>query len=137
MSSCETPGIDHSRDSATMAGFPSTRPAFTMTVMIKEPHLVGSISRGTPLTVVPIVGGTVRSEPGFEPAFNARFQGTGNDYIHTDPTGKHMRLDAHVVLLYVASCYLAEAAPKADCWFSSADRTDDGAVGIACGSHLN
>jgi len=37
-------------------------------------------------------------EPGFEPELEARFKGVGNDYIHTDPTGKHMRLDAHVIL---------------------------------------
>jgi len=81
-----------------MAGFPKTIPALNMTVTIAVPHLVGSASRGTPLTVVPITGGTVNNEPGSEPEIEAKFKGTGNDYIHTDPTGKHMRLDAHVVM---------------------------------------
>lgn len=80
-----------------MAGFPQNAPALTITVNIAVAFLVGSISRGTPLTVVPIIGGTVMSEPGFEPNIEARFKGTGNDYMHTDPTGKHMRLDSHVV----------------------------------------
>jgi hypothetical protein len=84
-----------------MAGFPRTAPALTLTVNIGVPYLVGSISRGTPLTVVPIVGGTVLSEPGFEPIIEAEFKGTGNDYMHTDPTGKHMRLDSHVVIEWV------------------------------------
>lgn len=85
-----------------MAGFPQTTPALTLTVNIAVPHLVGSISRGTPLTVVPITGGTVLSEPGFEPRIEAKFKGTGNDYMHTDPTGKHMRLDSHVVIEWVS-----------------------------------
>lgn len=80
-----------------MAGFPKTVPALTINVNIAVPYLVGSISRGAPLTVVPIIGGTVLSEPGFEPIIEATFKGTGNDYMHTDPTGKHMRLDSHVV----------------------------------------
>jgi hypothetical protein len=90
-----------------MAGFPRTAPALTLTVNIGVPYLVGSISRGTPLTVVPIVGGTVLSEPGFEPIIEAAFKGTGNDYMHTDPTGKHMRLDSHVVIEWVILLLLA------------------------------
>src|SRR2546423_2047248 len=85
-----------------MAGFPKTTPALTLTVNIAAPYLVGSVSRGTPLTVVPIIGGTVLSEAGFEPRIEAKFKGTGNDYMHTDPTGKHMRLDSHVVIECVA-----------------------------------
>ena len=84
-----------------MAGFPKTAPALNVSVQIAAPMMIGSASRGTPLTVVPISGGTVQSEPGFEPELDATFKGTGNDYIHTDPTGKHMRLDAHVVIEYV------------------------------------
>jgi Protein of unknown function (DUF3237) len=45
-----------------------------------------------------MVGGTVISEPGFTPALNATFVGTGNDYIRRDPDGKRMRLDAHSVI---------------------------------------
>ena len=45
-----------------------------------------------------MVGGTVISESGFTPALNAKFEGTGNDYIHNDPDGKRMRLNAHGVV---------------------------------------
>jgi hypothetical protein len=45
-----------------------------------------------------MTGGTLKSEPGFSPSINAEFMGVGNDYIHNDPTGKHMRLDAHGAL---------------------------------------
>lgn len=45
-----------------------------------------------------MVGGTVVSEPGFTPALNAKFEGTGNDYIRNDPDGKRMRLNAHGVV---------------------------------------
>jgi hypothetical protein len=97
-----------------MAGFPRTAPALTLTVNIGVPYLVGSISRGTPLTVVPIVGGTVLSEPGFEPIIEAEFKGTGNDYMHTDPTGKHMRLDSHVVMEWVILLFPCLSIPSAD-----------------------
>lgn len=45
-----------------------------------------------------MVGGTVISEPGFTPSLNASFVSTGNDYIHRDPDGKRMRLNAHGVI---------------------------------------
>jgi Protein of unknown function (DUF3237) len=77
-----------------MSDFPSLEAAFTIQVAIDPPLGVGSASRGTPLAVVPMTGGTMKSEPGFSPAVEATFKGTGNDYIHNDPTGKHMRLNA-------------------------------------------
>lgn len=43
----------------------------------------------------------VKSEPGFSPALDAEIVGTANDYIHRDPSGKHMRLNAHGVVKYV------------------------------------
>lgn len=50
-----------------------------------------------------MVGGTVKSEPGFLPAFNGQLASNGNDYIRTDPDGKRLRLDAHTVVKYVYS----------------------------------
>ncbi|KAI4250684.1 MAG: hypothetical protein LQ352_005302 [Teloschistes flavicans] len=40
----------------------------------------------------------IKSEPGFSPAIDAEIVGTANDYIHNDPNGKQMRLDAHGVV---------------------------------------
>ncbi|KAL1852237.1 hypothetical protein Plec18167_006051 [Paecilomyces lecythidis] len=60
-----------------MAAFPNVKPAFTLK---------------------PMIGGTVAAEPGFSPALNANFVGTGNDYVHGDPDQKKLRLDAHAVL---------------------------------------
>ncbi|KAA8651996.1 DUF3237 domain-containing protein [Aspergillus tanneri] len=45
-----------------------------------------------------MTGGTVTSESSFSPALEAEFVGVGNDYIHADADGKHLRLDAHSVL---------------------------------------
>ncbi len=84
----------------TMSDFPTLEPAFTVQVAIDPPMGVGSSSRGTPLAVVPMLGGTMKSESGFSPVVDAKFKGVGNDYIHNDPSGKHMRLDAHGVLEY-------------------------------------
>ncbi|KAI9738650.1 MAG: hypothetical protein M1834_008155 [Cirrosporium novae-zelandiae] len=81
-----------------MANFPKLQPALSIKVTIDPPFGVGSASKGTPLAVVPMTGGTVKSEPGFSPVIDAEFVGTGNDYIHTDPDGRFMRLDAHGVL---------------------------------------
>lgn len=47
-----------------------------------------------------MVGGTVKSEPGFSPAFNGEFVGQGNDFIHMDPDEKRLRLDARGVIKY-------------------------------------
>lgn len=69
-----------------------------MTISISTPFLVGSISRGTPCTVVPITDGSIRSEPGFDIELEGSLVGTGNDYIHNDADGRHMRLDAHAVM---------------------------------------
>ncbi|EER28014.1 hypothetical protein CPC735_033500 [Coccidioides posadasii C735 delta SOWgp] len=78
-----------------MSGFPSLQPAFTLQVKIEPAASVGSASQQCGLLITPMVGGTVRSEPGFSPAFNGEFTGTGNDYIHVDPDGKRFRLNAH------------------------------------------
>ena len=48
----------------------------------------------------------VKSERGFYPQIDAEILGTANDYIHEDPDGKHMRLNAHGVVRY--SIYLSE-----------------------------
>ena len=83
-----------------MSDFPNLEPAFTFHVAIDPPIGVGSVSRGTPLSVVPMTDGTIKSEPGFSPAIEAKFKGAGQDYIHSDATGKHMRLNAHAALEY-------------------------------------
>ncbi|MCJ1462221.1 hypothetical protein MMC07_000821 [Pseudocyphellaria aurata] len=72
--------------------------AISLQVEIDPPFAVGSASRGTPLNVVPMVNGTVTSEPGFSPSWNGKFVGTGTDFIHNDPDQKIMRLNAHVVV---------------------------------------
>ena len=45
-----------------------------------------------------MVGGSIKTEEGFSPSIDAEWVGVGNDYIRTDPDGKHMRLDAHGTL---------------------------------------
>ncbi|KAA6410794.1 MAG: hypothetical protein FRX48_05104 [Lasallia pustulata] len=52
-------------------------------VIIDPPMGVGSASKGTPLAVAPMTGGTVKSESGFSSAIDADF---------------HMRLNAHQVI---------------------------------------
>ncbi|KKZ65534.1 hypothetical protein EMCG_08607 [[Emmonsia] crescens] len=81
-----------------MADFPSLEPAFTMQVKIQPATAVGSAARGTKLMVTPMIAGNVKSESSFSPALNGEFIGQGNDYIHVDPDGKHLRLNAHGVI---------------------------------------
>ncbi|KAF2203197.1 hypothetical protein GQ43DRAFT_439032 [Delitschia confertaspora ATCC 74209] len=75
-----------------MADYPSLQPAFTVRVDIDAPLTVGQ-QAGSPLVIVPMVSGTIKSEPGFEPALDAELHGTGYDYIHNDANGENMRLD--------------------------------------------
>ena len=42
-----------------------------------------------------MTGGTLTSEPSFSPPINASWALAGADFIHNDPDGKRMRLDAH------------------------------------------
>lgn len=58
----------------------------------------GSSLRGSSVTVAPMIGGSVKSEPGFGTAVDAVFEGQGHDWIHTDPDGKRIRLNAHGVV---------------------------------------
>lgn len=53
-----------------MSGFPSLQPAFTVSVVIGAPLPVGG-QAGSQLVIVPMVSGTVKSEPGFEPKLDA------------------------------------------------------------------
>ena len=88
--------------------FPSLQPAFTFRLKIGPPSLVGGLSLGRPLTIVPIVSGTVRSEPNWvreekdggagQPALNGELRGQGLDYVRNDPDGRRMRLDAGIVV---------------------------------------
>ncbi|KAF1810415.1 hypothetical protein P152DRAFT_508721 [Eremomyces bilateralis CBS 781.70] len=73
--------------------FPKLQPAMTVLVQIAAPMAVGSGSKGTPLNVIPMTSGTIKSEPGFEPALDAVLDGVGYDYIRNDGSGEHMRLD--------------------------------------------
>jgi len=75
-----------------MSGFPSLTPAFTVRVDIDAPLAVGA-QAGRGLTIVPMVSGTVKSEPGFSPALDAELHGVGYDYIRNDADGGNMRLD--------------------------------------------
>ena len=46
-----------------------------------------------------MLGINIKTEPGFSPSIDAELVGrTANDYIHVDPTGTHMRLNAHGVI---------------------------------------
>lgn len=47
-----------------------------------------------------MISGNIESESTFSPALSGEFVGQGNDYIHVDPDGEHLRLDAHGVIKY-------------------------------------
>jgi hypothetical protein len=53
-----------------MSGFPSLTPAFTVRVTIDAPMPVGG-QGGSSLVIVPMVGGTIKSEEGVEPRLDA------------------------------------------------------------------
>lgn len=45
-----------------------------------------------------MAGGNVLSEPGFAPSLNAKFEGTGNDYVRSGPDGKRTRFNTRSVI---------------------------------------
>ncbi|BCS25888.1 DUF3237 domain-containing protein [Aspergillus puulaauensis] len=78
-----------------MSEFPSIQPAFTIKIALDPALAVGSASRGATLQVIPFSSGTFKSAEGFSPSIDAEIVGVGNDYIHADPDGSRLRLDAH------------------------------------------
>jgi len=84
--------------SSTLQDHPSLVPAFHLTLQIGPATPIGSLSRGTPLTVVPLVSGTFVSEPGFDVRFDGTLKGQGVDYFHNDPDGGRMRLKTDLVV---------------------------------------
>ncbi|OAL54311.1 hypothetical protein IQ07DRAFT_595839 [Pyrenochaeta sp. DS3sAY3a] len=60
---------------------------------VRFPEPPTRLHAGTQLVIVPMVSGTVKSEPGFEPKLDAELHGVGYDYIRNDADGGNMRLD--------------------------------------------
>lgn len=50
--------------------------------------------------IQPFSSGTFKSAEGFSPSLDAEIVGVGNDYIHADPDGSRLRLDAHGTIKY-------------------------------------
>ncbi|ETN36524.1 uncharacterized protein HMPREF1541_08802 [Cyphellophora europaea CBS 101466] len=95
--------------------FPSLIPSYTFNFRIGGgASPVGGLTRGSPLTVVHIVRGTVSTEPQPQSQSQSQSQagrsddgvvrleatvrGQGIDYVRNDPDGGRMRLDAGVVV---------------------------------------
>ncbi|RVX70178.1 hypothetical protein B0A52_05511 [Exophiala mesophila] len=83
---------------STISDHPSLKPALHLRVLIGPAMQVGSLSRGNPLTVVPLVGASLTSEPGFPIPIDAHMRGQGVDYVHNDPDGRRMRLSSDLVV---------------------------------------
>jgi len=98
-SSSPTPETnDNGNAASTIGDHPSLQPALHLQITIGPATPIGSVSRGTPLTVVPLVAGTLVSEPGFPLHVNASMRGQGVDYVHNDPDGGRMRLKSDLVV---------------------------------------
>ncbi|KAK5251124.1 hypothetical protein LTR40_007223, partial [Exophiala xenobiotica] len=63
----------------TDSPYPSLQPALHLVITIGPASNVGSLSRGAPLMVVPLVSATLRSEPGFPVEVDAWTRGPGAD----------------------------------------------------------
>jgi len=76
-----------------MSAFPKLVPAFTIQIEIDAPLSPGSVSRGAALTVVPFKpnSGFLKSEDSYPIKIDAIIS-HGSDFIRTDPSGKHCRL---------------------------------------------
>ncbi|KIV88590.1 hypothetical protein PV10_08260 [Exophiala mesophila] len=96
----EATEISRARSSrpSTISDHPSLKPALHLRVLIGPATQVGSLSRGNPLTVVPLVDASLTSEPGFPILINAHMRGQGVDYVHNDPDGRRMRLSSDLVV---------------------------------------
>jgi len=76
----------------------SLKPAFTLTAPVDSIRELGIISSGGNLYFASLKPhATIKSEPGFEPAFNATIV-SGGDWVTADPSGDYMRIDARFIL---------------------------------------
>ncbi|PVH76703.1 hypothetical protein DL98DRAFT_640270 [Cadophora sp. DSE1049] len=81
-----------------MSGFASLEPALTARLTFDPPFPIGSLNNGISLQIVPINGGTVKSEPEFSgPEVDAEFI-FGSDHVHIDPSMKNVRINVAAVL---------------------------------------
>ncbi|KAL8907094.1 MAG: hypothetical protein Q9171_005999 [Xanthocarpia ochracea] len=75
-----------------LSGFPTLKPAIITKVDIRDVHDLGTIHNGSKLSHYGTPTGTIKSVPGFEPAFKANVD-FGADWLSFDPDGHHARID--------------------------------------------
>lgn len=80
-----------------MSGFPSLQHAFTVRLQSTAPYDVGNVATGGGLQITPIVTGTIKSEPGFEPALDVEVV-YGSDYVRPEPGQTHLRTNVNAVI---------------------------------------
>ncbi|OCK75422.1 hypothetical protein K432DRAFT_337454 [Lepidopterella palustris CBS 459.81] len=80
-----------------MSGFPTLQPAFTVRLQATIPYDVGNVSTGGGLQITPIVTGSIKSEPGFEPALDGEVV-YGSDWVRPEPSQSHVRINVNAVI---------------------------------------
>ncbi|KAF2491730.1 hypothetical protein BU16DRAFT_565431 [Lophium mytilinum] len=89
-----------------MSGFPSLQPAFTVLLQATIPYDVGSVATGGGLQITPIVTGSIKSEPGFEPAIDGEVV-YGSDYVRPEPGQTHARINVNAAIKTVDGAFLS------------------------------
>lgn len=72
---------------STFEDYPTLQPAMRLIIEVGPTMNVGSLSRGTPLTIIPLMAGRLVSEPGFEVNVDCHQVGTGPDCTIFLPLG--------------------------------------------------
>ncbi|KAK7883473.1 hypothetical protein LTR67_011223 [Exophiala xenobiotica] len=80
-----------------MAGFAALQPALTAQLTFNAPVSIGHINSGSQLFIALINGGTLKSEPGFTPTVNAKFE-FGTDHFKVTNDMKYCTLDVKAAL---------------------------------------
>ncbi|KAF2186196.1 hypothetical protein K469DRAFT_776161 [Zopfia rhizophila CBS 207.26] len=89
-----------------MSGFASLKPAFTVQLRSTVPLQIGNVASGGSLQVVPIVWGTVKSEPGYDVALDAEVV-HGADYVRIEPAQTHVSIGVNTVLKNVDGSHMS------------------------------
>ncbi|KAF2811872.1 uncharacterized protein BDZ99DRAFT_569823 [Mytilinidion resinicola] len=89
-----------------MSGFPSLQPAFTVRLQATVPYDVGNVATGGGLQITPIVTGSIKSEPGFEPAIDGEVV-YGSDYVRPEPGQTHARINVNAAIKNVDGALLS------------------------------
>ncbi|EXJ76273.1 uncharacterized protein A1O5_00781 [Cladophialophora psammophila CBS 110553] len=91
-----------------MSGFPTLEPALTAQITFDPPVIIGNVNSGSQLSIALINSGTLKSEPDFSPAVDAKVE-FGTDHFNLTQDLKYCTIDVKAALKNVDGATISYA----------------------------